>query len=447
MKMPLTPETRRTAWRIAELAAPMMLARAGLLVMVAVDTAMIGHAGVGPLAEFGIANAMHVPALVVMIGLLTSVLILSSQAIGAGRPGETARIWLIGCGLAIICGILTGLFLWFGEPVLGWLGQPPELAVGGGEVMRAFAPGMPAIALYIANIFLLESLGRPKIGLGIVVAGNLVNVLGNMILIREGGNAAVEATIATSATRWLMAILALMAVIQMAHKGALVVRGTIAEYLSVLRRMLKKGGPVAIAQYLESASFNGTVIFAGWIGANAVAAMQIAYNVLAIIFMLSLGIGAAASVEVGRATGAGDMTAVRRSGWTALGLNIAAMLALTPFLLIGAGEVAALYTDDPVLIPLATTAVAITALVLIADGGQAVITGALRGFGDVTFGTIAYLVAFGVCALPLAWLLGVHLDLGTPGLLYGLFTGLFLLMVMLVSRFAWITRPGQSASG
>lgn len=423
----------------------MMLSRAGLLVMVAVDTAMIGHAGVRPLAEFGIANAMHVPALVVMIGLLTSVLILSSQAIGAGRPGETARIWLVGCGLAILCGTLTGLFLWYGEPVLGWLGQPPELAAGGGEVMRAFAPGMPAIALYIANVFLLESLGRPKIGLGIVIAGNIVNVLGNIMLIREGGNAAADATIATSAARWIMAALALAAVIQMAHRGLLVIRGTAAEYLSVLQRMVKKGGPVAVAQYLESSSFNGTVIFAGWIGANAVAAMQIAYNVLAIIFMLSLGIGAAAAVEVGRATGAGDMPGVRRSGWTAFGLDITAMLALTPFLLIGAGEVAALYTDDPVLIPLATTAVSITALVLIADGGQAVITGALRGFGDVAFGTVAYLLAFGFCALPLAWLLGVHLEYGTPGLLFGLVTGLVMLMLLLVARFAWVTRPGQNA--
>lgn len=427
------------ARRIAALAAPMMLSRAGLLIMVAVDTAMIGHAGIEPLAHFGLANAIHIPTLVVMIGLLTSVVILSSQAIGAGRPGETARIWLVGSSVAVTTGCLAGLVLWFGEPILILLGQSENLAAGATAVMQSFAPGMPAIGLYIACVFLLESLGKPRIGMIIVILGNLVNFAANLVFM-ELAPPAIGASLGMTAARWVMALLAFLYVFRLTRTDALAIRGTAAEYRSVFVRILRKGTPVAVAQYLETASFNGTVIFAGWISANAVATMQISFNVLALVFMLSLGIGTAASVEVGQATGAGDMPAVRRCGWTALGLNIAIMTLLMPLLYFNAGAIAGLYTDDPGLLPLATTAVAITALVLIVDGGQAVTTGALRGFGDVMFGTGAYLIAFGVCALPLAWWLGVHQGLGTPGLLYGIIAGLVLLLIMLIIRFYMITR-------
>lgn len=427
------------ARRITALAAPMMLSRAGLLIMVAVDTAMIGHAGIEPLAYYGLANAIHIPTLVVMIGLLTSVVILSSQAIGAGRPGETARIWLVGSGVAVTTGFAAGLVLWFGQPILSLLGQSEDLAVGAAEVMQAFAPGMPAIGLYIACVFLLESLGKPRVGLVIVILGNLVNFASNLILM-DIASPAIGASIGMTIARWVMALAAFLYVFRLTRTEALAIRGTAAEYRSVFIRILRKGTPVAIAQYLETASFNGTVIFAGWISANAVATMQISFNVLALVFMLSLGIGTAASVEVGRATGAGDLAAVRRSGWTALALNVGIMTMLMPVLYFNAGAIAGLYTDDPGLMPLATTAVAITALVLVVDGGQAVTTGALRGFGDVMFGTGAYLIAFGVCALPLAWWLGVHQGLGTPGLLYGIIAGLVLLLIMLLTRFHLITR-------
>lgn len=425
----------------------MMLARAGLLVMVAVDTAMIGHAGVLPLAHFGTANAIHIPALVVMIGLLTSVLILSSQAIGAGRPGETARIWLCGCGLAVTGGLFSGAFLWNAGPVLVLLDQPAELVGGAVDVLRAFSWGMPAICLYIACIFLLESLGRPKTGLAIITFGNVVNLVGNFLLIANEGDglaeAAIDATFATSATRWVMGAIAFYCVWRLTRTDKLAIRGTFAEYRSVLKRMLRKGTPVALAQYLESSSFNGTIIFAGWIGASAVASMQISFNVLAIVFMLSLGIGTASAVEVGKATGAGDMKLVRQSGWTALGLNFAVTALLTPVIFFGSDFIATFYTDDPDLLPVASIAIAITGLILIVDGGQAVMTGALRGAGDVVFGTIAYLVAFGFCALPAAYWLGVHQGLETPGLLYGMMCGLVLLLIMLAIRFALITRDGK----
>jgi MATE family multidrug resistance protein len=47
-----------------------MVARAGILMLVAVDTAMTGHAGAVELAYYGLAMAPRVPMILVGIGLL-----------------------------------------------------------------------------------------------------------------------------------------------------------------------------------------------------------------------------------------------------------------------------------------------------------------------------------------------------------------------------------------
>ena len=56
--------------RTVRLAVPMIIARAGLLVMVAVDTAMIGHYGTLDLAFYAAANALQVVMILVAVGLL-----------------------------------------------------------------------------------------------------------------------------------------------------------------------------------------------------------------------------------------------------------------------------------------------------------------------------------------------------------------------------------------
>src|SRR3546814_2359952 len=53
----------------------------------------------------------------------------------------------------------------------------------------------------------------------------------------------------------------------------------------------------------------------------SVAAHQIAFNVVALLFMVPLGIGTAATVRIGMAAGANDMPRVRRAGLAAMGIS------------------------------------------------------------------------------------------------------------------------------
>ena len=78
------------------LAGPVMLARAGLLVMISVDTIMCGRVAAQELAYYGIALAPHLAFLLVGIGLLMGTVVATAQTDGAGRPRNVAGsgVWV-----------------------------------------------------------------------------------------------------------------------------------------------------------------------------------------------------------------------------------------------------------------------------------------------------------------------------------------------------------------
>ena len=102
---------REHVLRTLRLAGPVMLARAGLLVMVSVDTIMCGRVGAQELAYYGIAFAPHMAFLLFGIGLLMGTVVLTAQIDGAGRPAECGRIWRLALVNGAAFGSLFGLLL------------------------------------------------------------------------------------------------------------------------------------------------------------------------------------------------------------------------------------------------------------------------------------------------------------------------------------------------
>jgi MATE family multidrug resistance protein len=72
---------------LVALAVPVMLSRAGLLVMTTVDTVMTGWAGAEQLAFLAIGLAPFVLLMLIGTGALTGTVVLVAQAQGAGEEG------------------------------------------------------------------------------------------------------------------------------------------------------------------------------------------------------------------------------------------------------------------------------------------------------------------------------------------------------------------------
>ena len=140
-------------------------------------------------------------------------------------------------------------------------------------------------------------------------------------------------------------------------------------------------------------------------GDVAMAAHQIALQVIHFSFLPAVSAADAASVLIGQAVGAGRNDLVRPLA--RLGFKVAAAytgLCALVFAL-GGGWLADGFTDDPALITVTTRLLLVAAVFQVFDGGYMVARAALRGTGDVRFPAVVCVVVSWVCTPPLAWLL------------------------------------------
>lgn len=437
------PLSRHVA-RSLRLAVPVMLARAGLIVMITVDSVMCGRAGAEALAHYAISLAPHITLMVIGIGLMVGTMVLTAQADGAGRTRETAAIWVTALAIAGGLGAAGGVALAWGEPLFLLLGQSPGIAAGGGRTLLMFALGMPAVLMYVATSFFLEGLGRPHAGMAIAIGANLPNAALNWALIYghlglpEMG--APGAALATTLTRWAMLFALVGYALTMRGRARYGIGAGLRARFDVTRKMLRIGVPLALGAGLETACFATVTTFAGRLGEVPLAGYQIAFNVVTFVFMLAIGLSNATSIRVANAVGRGDRHGMALAGWTGVGLVVA--VTGTVGLAIGAlgGPIAALYSDEAAVRAIAVPALSVVAVLVVADGAQAVVLGALRGTGDVLVPMASYAVAFWLVAVPAAYALGLAGGAGIAGLLWGLFAGLVCALVLLGWRFAVVAR-------
>src|SRR6185436_7845424 len=186
---------------------------------------------------------------------------------------------------------------------------------------------------------------------------------------------------------------------------------------------------------LEALAFGAVGLMMGHLGQNEIAAHQAAINLAALTFMVPLGVGAAASVRVGRAVGAGDAVGARAAAHAAYvcGVGFMCVTALG-FLIFPRPLATMMASGDPFVIAIAATLIPVAGLFQVFDGGQAVGAGVLRGIGDTRVALASMLAGYWLLGLPISVWLGFHTGLREVGLWYGFVASLGIVAVFLLLR-------------
>ncbi len=85
-----------------------------------------------------------------------------------------------------------------------------------------------------------------------------------------------------------------------------------------LAQVYRLGWPIGLTGLAEGGLFQASALMMGWIGTIELAAHGIALEVMALTFMVHLGLSNAATVRVGRAVGQGDAQGLRDGAVTAI---------------------------------------------------------------------------------------------------------------------------------
>ncbi len=390
-----------------------------------VDTLMMGWLGPTVLAGGGLASSLLMMVLIVSSGLVLGITPLLAAAQGAGdfdlRKSLIHQGWWI-AGLVSIGGTLL---VWFLPNFM--VGQQPEVVAAARTYLHIMAVGFfPALTFAMLKS-VVTIVSAPQVVTIAIVVGTVVNCLGNYALgFGHFGLPALNLAglaISSVISQWLMLIILVVHLMQ--HlPGQGFVSWWMPLNLSVLRRILHLGWPLAVGFALEVSLFTIVTYLIGSFGSAALAANQIVFQTTVITFMVPLGISMAATVRVGQYLGRKDWLGIRRSSKISLCLSILYMSMTALVMLFFPRSVIGLYLDmaapqNQETIDLAIQFLRVAGVMQIGDGIQVTVVGALRGLQDVRAPVLLGFVAFWCVGLGLAYCLGFYWQWGAVGLWIG----------------------------
>ena len=162
---------------------------------------------------------------------------------------------------------------------------------------------------------------------------------------------------------------------------------------------LRLGVPAGLAVMVEVTSFALMALFIARLGTTASASHQIASNVAAVVYMVPLALGIAASARTSYWLGANESAQARLTAWLGLGTAGVIAAAVAALLAWQAPAVAGLYVDEPMVLVATAALLPWVALYQLGDALQAVSLFLLRSYRT----TVAPLLVYGV----LLWGLGL----------------------------------------
>ncbi len=442
--------------RNLQVAFPVMLTQLGAALVGLFDSIMVGHYGTADLAAVSFSNALFFTVMVFSMGALMGVTPLVGHVHGRlekllvqgttdeeiEHKHEQISSYLIN-GLiftAIVC-VLSLSILASCISFLDLFGQDPEVVVRARPYYILIVLSIIPFLLFCFSKQFLEGLGNTLIAMLITLGCNLLNIFLNWVLIfGHFGFAALGAEGAGWATlisRCLMPICFFMAMLCKADwrqyissaRAYLISRREVEHLVSI-------GTPIGLQSFAEAFLFTASFVIIGWISKEALAAHHIANQMCDLTFMLATGIGAATTIRVSHQLGRGDLHAVRMASRASVHLCLLMNTVGAAIMILGRNYIPYIFTNDPEVIPIASTLLLIGGLFQYADGLQCIGAAMLRGIQDVRIPMRIALFAYIAIGLPLGLYLTFSCHLGAPGMWTAFIIALAIPAVLFHIRFA-----------
>ncbi len=425
-------EWKKELGALVALAVPVVLSELGWMAQGVVDTIMVGRLGPAAIGAVALGNAVCYTPSLFGIGLLLGLDTLVAQAYGR-KDYDGCHRWLAqGMYLAMLVTPLVMVVVWLASFGYARFGIGAEVAVPAASYLRIMNWGTLPLLVYGGSRRYLQGVGQVRVVTATFVGANLLNWLGNWVLIYGKWGAPRMGVDGSALSTVVSRIFMALALLGFAwryerQRGHPLFQHWAGPNLNKIKQLVRLGAPAAGQIVLEVGAWNGATLAAGWLTPVALATHQIALNYASMTYMVPLGVSAAAAVSVGHAVGAGDAARARRAGWLALGLGTGFMLLAAVVFLVAPRPLIALYTSDARVMAVGPGLLLLAAAFQIFDGIQTVSTGALRGLGETRVPMLANLVGYWVMGLPLGLTLCFFFKWG----IYGLWIGLTLALVVI----------------
>lgn len=423
------------------LALPLAAQQLGFQLMGSVDAALLGRYDDAALAASGVGNNLLFTITCIGLGVVMGMDTVVPQAIGAARHADARRYVNAGLRLAILVGLGCTLVVLAMPSLLGLVGVDPEVRRQAALYVDLRAIGIVPFLISVALRSYLAAHGRTRPLVIAVIAGNVGNLLLDLLLIFVCDLGVAGAAIAT-VTLQAVTLLLYFSAVRTLDDHQPRPPSTRADLWTIARYGIPVGGQL----FAEVGIFGVATVLAASLGTVPAAAHAIALNLASFTFSLAVGVGSATSVRVGHAIGAGDRALARVRGHAGLVIGLVGMGTFALAFVVLPHVLASGFTNDEAIVTATMPLLQIAALFQLVDGTQAVAAGALRGLGDTRATFVGNVIGHYAIGLPISLALCFGASLGAPGLWWGLCAGLVGTALYLVGRFQLVTRTPTDSS-
>lgn len=436
---------------IGRLGLPLFIGQLGTIALSFADNIMVGYYSTEALASASFVNNFFNIAIFCCTGFTYGLTPLLGAIFARGdrdRVGSVTRtgLWVSTAFTIVISTLMLACYF-----MLDHFGQPSELM----PLIRPYYLIVLAglIPVMVFNVFAQWSyaINNTAVPTWIVLSCNALNILGNYALIY--GNfgfpelGLTGAGISTLVSRVLTAIA--MALVFFRFSLGKPYRNGFRRCPAAkgdARLVTRTGFPVAMQMSFETASFSGSAIIAGWLGAVSLAAFQIFSTSSMLGFCLYYSIGAAMAIPLSHAQGNGDTAAVRRIAWSGYHIMLVCTALVCIMFLSCARFIMGLFTPDQTVLAVALGVIVPLALYQICDATQITFANALRGTSHSMPMLYIAFVSYIMVGLPTTYLFAIPLGMGLFGIVLSFSVCLMLAGLLYLFFFLRVTRrqPGNA---
>jgi len=404
---------------IVLLAIPMVLEMVLESLFAVVDVFWVGRLGPDAVATVGLTESLLSLVFAVGLGLSLSTTAMVARRIGEKDPQGAAVAGVQAIILGLVTSLLVGIpCLIFAPELLRLMGATPEIVAVGSGYARIALGGSGAILLLFLNNAIFRGAGDAAIAMRLLWVSNIINLILDPCLIFGWGPfpklGVTGAALATFTGRSIGVLYQFYRLLKGTERLRIMRQQLRADF-GVLFRLLRVSLTGILQFAIAHTSWIGLVRIVSIFGAAALAGYTIAIRIVIFVILPSWGLSNAAATLVGQNLGAKQPERAEKSVWRTGLYNMIFLGAVGLFFILFAEQVVRLFTQDPVVLPLAASALRIFSYGNIGYAYAMVMLQAFNGAGDTVTPTIVNFFAFWMLELPLAYVLALHTKLQSYG--------------------------------
>ncbi|XP_022011136.1 protein DETOXIFICATION 40 isoform X2 [Helianthus annuus] len=349
---------------------------------------------------------------------------LCGQAFGAQKHDMLGVYLQRSAIVLLVTAIPITIIYVYSKPILISLGQSPPMASAVALYVYGLIPQVFAYAINfpIQKFLQAQSIVAPS---AYISAGTLVvHLVLSWIMVYKLGLGLLGASLTLSLSWWII-VVGQFVYILMSHRCKDTWTGLSRKAFGGLWEFVKLSSGSAVMLCLETWYFQILVLIAGLLENPELAldALSVCLGVNSLLFMVSVGFNAAASVRVGNELGAGNPRAAAFSVLTVTTVSFLIALVEAMIVLSLRHVISYAFTGGETVAHAVSDLCPLLAITIILNGIQPVLSGVAVGCGWQAYVAYVNIGCYYIVGIPLGLLLGFHFNFGVKGIWSGMIGG------------------------